>query len=904
MAEKYSFKDARKTIKKFNNILLELQKVESIVEKYKTDMLAKAEAMLNIDFFQNKLTADLDTGKVTDVDYNETYDLMVAIYSYFESKKLLEYCMGLYVGNNEYIKDNIKSLGKCKNVFSWLFANKTRKEYAKQAYARLKYPENEQFYTDSLNAVTRLNNLVATAKSEVLADVMDNEEEYQKILFVIKPFITDVGKKVSCIERLKDEYGYFVSDLKRMEEDFLRAKDEVKKSIDELMEQEVKDVLKSLPLEELNRDKSGIKIQALKDFGYTSLANVYDCTHRYLVQMPGIGEKGAYQIEAICDRIVKDTRQNMKIKLTTDKKTFYTTQVVYAIYKYKEKKKILDEKFKLDEEVTVKIEEAFKLFHELANGIKYYFSTKEENTDSVIKYSWLKKNIKEEGFCTRAKELLKQYEDAGRKSKFETWIDFAKDTAAYYSVIEELCPNVLGNEDYYYGLPAELAKAIQEEPLYLDGLNCTLRHYQEIGAKYILHQKKVLLGDEMGLGKTVQAIASMVSLRNTGATHFLVVCPASVVVNWCREIKKHSNLEPIKIHGSSIKTGLSKWVENGGVAVTTFETTDNIVLEDGYKYSMLVVDEAHYIKNPEAQRTVNTIRLSNHAERMLFMTGTALENRVDEMIGLIGILNHEVYSQVARIGYLSTAIKFREKVAPVYYRRKREDVLTELPELTEYKDWCTMTPYEEKVYEDTILNGSYPDVRRLSWHIDDLTQSSKATRLLELVEQAKDEDRKIIIFSFFLDTIEKIAKLLEKECVGVITGAIDSAKRQEIIDNLDKAPAGSVIIAQIIAGGTGLNIQSASVVILCEPQLKPSTENQAISRAYRMGQARNVLVHRLLCDETIDERIIDLLEEKQKIFDTFADKSAAAEQTLEIEEAALGNIIKDEAKRIKEKQGK
>ena len=904
MAGKYSFKDARITIKKFNKVLSELQKVEGIAEKYKTDMLAKAEEMLNLGFFQNKLTADVDSGKVTDVDYNESYDLILSIYSYFESKKLLEYCMGLYAGNGEYIKDNIKTLSKCKNALSWMFANKTRKGYAKQAYDRLKYPENEQFYLDYSNAITRLNSLMSTAKSEVLADVMDNEEEYQKILFLIKPFITDVGKKISGIEHLKSEYGYLVSDLKRMEEDFLRAKEEVKKAVDELMEQEVKDVLKSLPLEELNRDKNGIKIQALKDFGYTSIANVYDCTHRYLVQMPGIGEKGAYQIEAICDRILKDTRQNMKIRLTTDKKTFYTTQTVYAIYKYKEKKKILDEKIKLDEELTVKIEEDFKLFNELGNGIKYYFSTKEEKQESIAKYNWLKTNIKEEGFCTRAKELLKQYEDAGRKSKFETWIDFAKDTAAYYSVIEELCPNVLGNEDYYYGLPAELAKAIQEEPLYLDGLNCTLRHYQEVGTKYILHQKKVLLGDEMGLGKTIQAIAAMVSLRNTGATHFLVVCPASVVVNWCREIKKHSNLEPIKIHGSSIKTGISEWIENGGVAVTTFETTDNIVLEEGYKYSMLVVDEAHYIKNPEAQRTVNTIRLSNHAERMLFMTGTALENRVDEMIGLIGILNHEVYSQVVRIGYLSTAIKFREKVAPVYYRRKREDVLTELPELTEYKDWCTMTPYEEKVYEDTILNGSYPDARRLSWHIDDLTQSSKATRLLELVEQAKEEDRKVIIFSFFLDTIEKISKMLEKECVGVITGAIDSAKRQAIIDELDKAPAGSVILAQIIAGGTGLNIQSASVVILCEPQLKPSTENQAISRAYRMGQSRNVLVHRLLCDNTIDERITDLLEEKQKIFDTFADKSEANEKTLEIEEAALGNIIKDEAKRIKEKQGK
>ncbi len=904
MAGKYSFKDARKTIKKFNNILAELQKVEGIVEKYKTDMLAKAETMLNAGFFQNKLTADLDLGKVTDVDYNETYDLVLSIYSYFESKKLLEYCLGLYVGNNEYIKDNIKYLTKCKNVLSWMFANKTRKEYAKQAYERLKYPENEQFYLDSSNAVTRLNNLMNTAKSEVLADVMDNEEEYQKILFVIKPFITDVGKKISSIERLKDEYGYFVSDLKRMEEDFLRAKDEVKKAIDELIEQEVKETLKNIPLEELNRDKNGIKIQALKDFGYTSIANVYDCTHRYLVQMPGIGEKGAYQIEAICDRIVKDTRQSMKIRLSTDKKTFYSTQTVHAIYKYKEKKKILDEKVKLDNELTTRIDEDFKLFNEIANGIKYYFSTKIEKTDYLAKYNWLKTNIKEEGFCTRAKDLLEQYKEAGRKNKFDTWIDFAKDTAAYYSVIEELCPGALGNDDYYYGLPEELAKEILEEPLYLEGLNCTLRHYQEVGAKYILHQKKVLLGDEMGLGKTVQAIASMVSLRNTGATHFLVVCPASVVVNWCREIKKHSDLEPIKIHGSSIKTALNKWIKEGGVAVTTFETTDNIVLEEGYKYSMLVVDEAHYIKNPEAQRTVNTIRLSTHAERILFMTGTALENRVDEMIGLIGVLNSDVHRSVARIAYMSTAPEFREKIAPVYYRRRREEVLTELPEKIECKDWCTMTPEEKPTYEQAILNGSYPEARRLSWHIDDLAHSSKAIRLLELIEQAKDENRKVIIFSFFLDTVNKVAKLLEKECVGVITGSIDSAKRQAIIDDLDKAPAGSVIVAQIIAGGTGLNIQAASVVVICEPQFKPSIEKQAISRAYRMGQARSVLVHRLLCEDTIDERITDLLEEKQKIFDTFADKSVANEKTLEIEESAFGDIMKEEAARIKEKQGK
>ena len=138
MAGKYSFKDARITIKKFNKVLSELQKVEGIAEKYKTDMLAKAEEMLNLGFFQNKLTADVDSGKVTDVDYNESYDLILSIYSYFESKKLLEYCMGLYAGNSEYIKDNIKTLSKCKNALSWMFANKTRKGHAKQAYDRLK----------------------------------------------------------------------------------------------------------------------------------------------------------------------------------------------------------------------------------------------------------------------------------------------------------------------------------------------------------------------------------------------------------------------------------------------------------------------------------------------------------------------------------------------------------------------------------------------------------------------------------------------------------------------------------------------------------------------------------------------------------------------------------------------
>ena len=121
-----------------------------------------------------------------------------------------------------------------------------------------------------------------------------------------------------------------------------------------------------------------------------------------------------------------------------------------------------------------------------------------------------------------------------------------------------------------------------------------------------------------------------------------------------------------------------------------------------------------------------------------------------------------------------------------------------------------------------------------------------------------------------------------------------------MVDEFDKAEAGAVLAAQIQSGGTGLNIQSASVIILCEPQFKPSIENQAISRAYRMGQARNVLVYRLLCEDTVDEKIMQMLAEKQAVFNAFADRSAVAEETLELDEKSFHDIMESEIRRIRE----
>lgn len=191
----------------------------------------------------------------------------------------------------------------------------------------------------------------------------------------------------------------------------------------------------------------------------------------------------------------------------------------------------------------------------------------------------------------------------------------------------------------------------------------------------------------------------------------------------------------------------------------------------------------------------------------------------------------------------------------------------------------------------------------MSWNVGDLHNSSKANRLLEIIEEAESEGRKVLVFSYFLDTIRKIYDFLGDRCLNPINGSVTPQRRQEIIDEFNEAPAGTVLVSQIQSGGTGLNIQAASVVVICEPQLKPSIENQAISWTYRMGQVRNVLVYRLLCPETIDEKITAILEEKQAIFDAFADKSVAAKESLELDKTTFGELIKAEIDRINAKNG-
>ena len=654
--------------------------------------------------------------------------------------------------------------------------------------------------------------------------------------------------------------------------------------------------LDGFDVEELNRDKSGIRVGVLRAAGYDTVGKVARARISELVAVNGIGEVMAKRASQNAGELADSLRSTASIRLSSDDRTPASDALVLALYQLRwltpTSQKIRGVFRQYHEEAEEALREAAKV----GSGLGWLFSSRHKKED-MLRGAARVEALLSGPYGADTQNALKTFESGAALSPDEAWEDFRRSAAADYAILERLVPQFVRRDDNF-GLPAPLAEEVQNTGMDLQGLKCTLRHYQEFGVRYILLQKKVRLGDEMGLGKTVQAIAAMVALRNAGQRHFLVVCPASVLINWCREIVQHSDLVPLKLHGGDLSENRARWLREGGVAVTTYETSIRLLLPEEQRIALLVADEAHYVKNPGALRTQSLLSLIRRSDRVLYMTGTPLENRVEEMCFLVRSLQPQIADKLQGMQQLAKAPEFRQAAAPVYFRRTREDVLTELPDKIESEEWCDMTNAEFAVYAAHTLGRRFMDMRQVSWNVKDLKDSSKAGRLLELVEMAKEEGRRIIVFSFFLNTLRRVQELLGDACLPAVTGSVSSLKRQEIIDSFRDAPAGTVLPAQIQAGGTGLNIQAASVVIFCEPQIKPSLETQAISRAYRMGQVRKVLVYRLLCDDSIDERIMERLREKQEQFDSFADESYSGRESLLLGDLTEGALIDREIARI------
>ena len=410
-------------------------------------------------------------------------------------------------------------------------------------------------------------------------------------------------------------------------------------------------------------------------------------------------------------------------------------------------------------------------------------------------------------------------------------------------------------------------------------MTASLRGYQAFGAKFALVQERVIIGDEMGLGKTIEALAAMCHLAANGARHFLVVCPASVVVNWTREVRQHTELGAYRLHGSEHQRerNARDWAVNGGVAVTTYEMLREMAPLPEITLGILVVDEAHYAKNPAALRTKAVRQWAGACQRVLFLTGTPMENRVDEFRELITPLRPQVARTVRDVDGALGSTRFRSSVAPVYLRRNQDDVLTELPDRLETQDWVELHGPALAAYREAVFAGNFMAMRRAAFAPGTVEGSAKLERLVDIVHEATADGRKVVVFSFFRDVLATVAGILGPDmALGPMTGDVAPPARQAMVDQFTERPGPAVLVSQIQAGGVGLNVQAASVVILTEPQMTPSAEEQAIARAHRMGQVRRVDVHRLLAEDSVDQRMLELLHGKRVAFDEYARRSDLA----------------------------
>ncbi|MCQ9351794.1 DEAD/DEAH box helicase [Corynebacterium sp. 153RC1] len=430
-----------------------------------------------------------------------------------------------------------------------------------------------------------------------------------------------------------------------------------------------------------------------------------------------------------------------------------------------------------------------------------------------------------------------------------------------------------------------------------------LRGYQLFGAKFSVVQRRVLLGDEMGLGKTLQAIAAAAHVSaglqaRAEVARVLVVVPASLLLNWKRELAKFSLMSTFVAHGAVREAAVHAWRREGGVLVTTFDTLKTL---DVGQPQMVIVDEAHMVKNPAAQRTVAVRGVLAGAEYALMMTGTPLENRREEFATLVSFLDEQVGKEAARQVAPS---EFRKAISPVYLRRNQVDVLDELPQKVENEEWVELNAADQQRYFEAIRQGAWMAARRAAIVADgsqnSAPTSAKLERIRELVDEAHEDGKNVLIFSYFRDVLDLLAREFQAVSVGTIDGSVPPARRQEYVDALGKA--GHVLLAQITAGGVGLNIQQASVVIFTEVQVKPSLEDQAVARAHRMGQMEVVQVHRIIGDDTVDERLLEVTAEKRAVFDEFARlaNSAQVSDAKDVSEIKIAQeIIKAERERLR-----
>lgn len=455
----------------------------------------------------------------------------------------------------------------------------------------------------------------------------------------------------------------------------------------------------------------------------------------------------------------------------------------------------------------------------------------------------------------------------------------------------------MGSKDFFEGI-----NKLAEENIDYPKLNATLRDYQKYGYKWLKYLTDNNLGaclaDDMGLGKTLQAIALLTNLHEEKKKKSMVIMPKSLIYNWENEIKRFSPKLKVGVYyGINRDFSLLKKVD---IILTTYGTIRNDIenlLEQ--KFDLLVLDESQNIKNINSQTTKAVLLLN--AKKRVALSGTPIENNLLELYSLFRFLNPEMFGSVQEFtnDYIVPIQKYSDtstieelrKIYPFLLRRVKKEVLADLPDKIEKLVYVDMNDEHRRFYEErrkyyyslleknTLSQGNFDKFFVLQ-AINELRHivsspeleskkiiSSKKEVLIENVIEAIENNHKVLVFVNYLSSIESICDSLKENKIKYLKMTGQTKDRQNLVDKFQNDSRYKVFVMTLKTGGVGLNLVSADTIFIYDPWWNTTVENQAIDRAYRLGQDKTVFAYKMIMRNTIEEKILKLQEIKNKLLD-------------------------------------
>ena len=449
-----------------------------------------------------------------------------------------------------------------------------------------------------------------------------------------------------------------------------------------------------------------------------------------------------------------------------------------------------------------------------------------------------------------------------------------------------------------------------------NALKTTLRPYQQAGVRwlYLLHKLGLgaCLADDMGLGKTIQVLALLLVLRTQAGAQprtSLLVAPASLLSNWVAEIERFApDLKALVAHPSAMPAAQLKAIDAGrfddvDLVITSYGSLLRLPWIANTRWQVAILDEAQAIKNVGAKQTRAAKKLD--AQARIALTGTPVENRLADLWSIFDFINPGLLGSGKQFASFTKRLEsrphnpygpLRELVRPYILRRLKTDksVISDLPDKTEVKAFCHLSPKQAALYQQAVkdLAEQLDDAEGIGrkglilsflmrfkqicnhpsqWLGDGAwaeADSGKFARLREIAEIIAARQEKALVFTQFREATAPVAAFLGSifgRAGLVLHGETPVKKRQELVRRFQADEQVPFFVLSLKAGGAGLNLTAATHVVHFDRWWNPAVENQATDRAFRIGQSRNVLVHKFVCKGTIEEKIDALIESKQRL---------------------------------------